>query len=434
MRGRRLSTSESSTGFAEIARRHKRSSSLQETGTPTALQHKAYHRIREASYTLSSLHGQSLHDFIFRVFKNIESPIFDTWLAEPLFVTDEQLCEISDVEECNSSSPPMRNLSTCYYRSWAVSMDQFQAVVRDLESKGQDVQHYKMALLHPNRSATVTIRYLGQTNGTGTQNVWLRSLRTVRIGSPMGLFQESLKTLFPGIQYRPRVFRIKKSEIHFFNSNNETLSYLGSEYLTFQMERALISMFKLSTLLNEQAGGQLSDNGIGPDCDQILAGCRTSLLTKIDGAQISDPGIQTTESIVNSFRSWWNYAQESEWNDELSKLFINSTISQALPKQVNGITLAVIGGLEPPSKTVIDGACFLSGRRESGRRVKDALELIGSLELGIYPRRMKSLYSLIGFNQLFNLPKLGLSKEGRKRCKVSQSCQRKPSVSTKESY
>lgn len=128
---------------------------------------------------------------------------------------------------------------------------------------------------------------------------------------------------------------------------------------------------------------------------------------------------EDTESVVNHFTAWWDKSRQGLWSDynpAPTETFVHSTITQALPMKINGTTLAVICGLDPPRSTMKDGASFLSGKRATGQLIKGILDSIARLEFGTQFSSATSLQSLIGFNQLYNLP--GLPGEARERSKV----------------
>lgn len=412
MRGRRFSIGESSTGLitsstAEL-KRTLSSNGLGSRHGCAAIRRELSSHIERAAQTAFSPYRQAYYDLLSSPFEQAvggDGSILGSWLAEPLFVSDEELSRIINIRESTVSSDTFNSAFVCYFRSWKLSVDQFRTILTDLEMAGEDIRRFKDALLYCGQDVkNLTIRYVGQTSGR--QSPWTRSKRTLRHGSLLKMFLQSFDKNFPTSSMECKIFEIIDSRIDAF-SILDTHSYAASQHLINQMERVLISLFRPATLFNKQSGGVLSDHGLDSSCEEVLSKCKTALLAKI-GSGIHPMCTEDTERVKELFKAWWDKSQQELWknyNPVPTESFVESTINQALPMKFSGATLAVICGMEPPHSTMKDGASFLSGKRATGLVIRNILDSIARLELGTQSST-NIFQSLIGFNQLFNLPDL----------------------------
>ncbi|KAK1771334.1 hypothetical protein QBC33DRAFT_149654 [Phialemonium atrogriseum] len=104
----------------------------------------------------------------------------------------------------------------------------------------------------------------------------------------------------------------------------------------------------------------------------------------------------------------------TSWKDtdrassETYQPYIDSTLQQAVGNQINGTSVFVICGLEPPWQTVMDGSLLLSGNRATGDFLQNMLLSIAEFEKNAEAEdpSLTNLQDLISFNQLYNWPNL----------------------------
>jgi hypothetical protein len=208
---------------------------------------------------------------------------------------------------------------------------------------------------------------------------------------------DSFKSLSPDVPLGTNVFEISDTRFvaFFYKSTRADIVF---HHITNQMERAFIDFFRPNTLLNLQMGETMSDHGIDVLCENIFAKFHTKLFMNLDqDTETPDPKISKT--VKDMFDDWWKYGRDDlrkNYNPPPTETFVTSTVSQALPKQLKGMTLAVVCGEEPPAETMKDGAPFFSGERQTSKFVKDILESMGHLETDQPLSSIRSLYDLMG--------------------------------------
>ncbi|KAJ6781761.1 hypothetical protein PWT90_05998 [Aphanocladium album] len=100
-------------------------------------------------------------------FEELYHEILRKWLYEPLFVTNEELGHILDIQLSTSLSPKLLCSSLCYFRSWNMYAWQLQVVTEDLISQGFSSEllgEWLFMLQTCSRNTVVTPRYVGTTS------------------------------------------------------------------------------------------------------------------------------------------------------------------------------------------------------------------------------------------------------------------------------
>ena len=388
------------------------------------------HRVKSALETDVSIHTNTGLEYIQS--KHLSQLATDeavnisrAWLFEPLLVPDSELSQILEIEESTKCSAPLVSGSVCYFRSWTLYAWQLRQIVTDLMFKGfpdKDIRDWKLILQNFSNEAVITPRYVGTT--TAPWNPWTRYHgRRERLNSLLGAFVDSLQYLFPEATKSHRIFMIKStfvSDLSTVGPHNTIFSRKAFQLLSDQFERAMIGYFHPRTLLNRQPGGKRAVMAIETKDECVLHRCKTSLLPTLSQCLMTDDAA-ITERVTQLFRDWWDHVTQTIWSvedhrtAELYKPYIDSTYRQAIFKQINGTSLAVLCGEEPPLRTILDGSTFFSGQRASGEFVKNILLSIARLEQENDEPLIDCLESLIGFNQLYNWPGLSRLQRGPPR-------------------
>ncbi|OAA61274.1 hypothetical protein SPI_05298 [Niveomyces insectorum RCEF 264] len=381
---RRFSVAESNSSVSNRARLRWRSRSLDAAfGSETGLSRirQSLHRHAEAFLGTNDHYRNEginllLFPFVSNILNNRDFPItvLEDWLVEPLLVTNLQLAGILRLEECTRASPvPL----TCkqghitYFRSWELSKHQFGQIIDALGQDGADIQDWRFALRRCREDGTVTVRYVGTTQSPATP--WKRAMqKNERKGSTIGAFSTCLRKYAPAVAI-PKVFAIVGSFVPTVSSR--TLGSKGLRGLADCYERAFISFFKPRTLLNRQPGGKTAAHGMDADVEMLFASCQTALLSQLEN-HISTQSDTMSKAVATCFDDWFKYARDNIWglnNPGPSSAYINSTYSQAQPRQINGTSVAVICGQDPPLESLDDGAPFFSGARATSSFVVSTL-------------------------------------------------------------
>lgn len=280
--------------------------------------------------------------------------------------------------------------------------------------------------------ASITVRYVRTTQWPSTP--WKRANQAnERKGSLLGTFLKYVKRVAPEAA-EPRVFAIVGTWVPVSSialSSDDLparvrLYYHELQRLADGYERAVMDFFKPGTLLNSQPGGRFGPQELERSVALGFVRCRTSLVR-----QIRESGATESQGMRNGmkqlFDAWFEYAHGKIWDLQHpapSAAYIQSTHSQAAPQLINGTSVAVICAEDPPQQTLKDGAPFFSGKRNTSDFVTSTLSHIGELEGGsgedTGPQNVKALQSVIGFNQLYQLPKLAIKHKEKSR--VSTGC------------
>ncbi|OIW28990.1 hypothetical protein CONLIGDRAFT_704286 [Coniochaeta ligniaria NRRL 30616] len=331
--------------------------------------------------SLQYLHGQDTSQ---NITDDVVS-ILRRWLSQPLLVSDSDILKILRFEESHKDSPPLTSGVVCYFRSWSVPMWQFKAIIEDLSSQGQpeeDINGWRDALRSGfDDQSVITVRYVGRT--CAPNNPWRRYLcKPPRPNSLLGAFLTTIHRLFPEAAKSHRIFSITRSCIPDLSTGNQQSARLyrkAFQTLGDLSERAWIGFFWLSDPAEQTARRESG---------------------------------QIVRHVNGLFEDWWDGTRRSVWKDidraasATYQPYIDSTIQQAVAKQINGTSIVAICGLEPPWQTVMDGSHLLSGNRATGEFIRNILLSMAQLEENAEADHssLKTFEDLISFNQLYNWP------------------------------
>ncbi|KAJ4155273.1 hypothetical protein LMH87_000528 [Akanthomyces muscarius] len=155
--------------------------------------------------------------------------ILRAWLYAPIFVTDEELARILDIQPSTSASPKLSSSSICYFRSWTMAAWQLQVVIQDLISQGfcNDILPSWTTLL---------------------QTCSPNSIVTPRPNSIKGAFIDSLTFFFPEIANSHKIYSIQ---------NTKTLHAVQNKLISKEVAELFESIAEMEPGTTGKGVGQL---------------------------------------------------------------------------------------------------------------------------------------------------------------------------------
>lgn len=177
MRGRWFSVCEGSTGLITRSwAKLKRASSvigLSSRHGPASTRREISSRIDRAAETGFSPYRGAYHDLLLSPFAhavNSEDSVLSSWLAELLFVPDDELSKILNIRESAASSNILGSEFVYHFRSWRLSANHFRTVLKGLETGGEDVRPFQDVLLYLDRPAEDKAHGLDQNDPFATDH------------------------------------------------------------------------------------------------------------------------------------------------------------------------------------------------------------------------------------------------------------------------
>jgi hypothetical protein len=343
----------------------------------------------------------------------LQRDIFRRFLATPITVSDHELAQIFCMKRSRNSDGLQKG-PVCYYRSWSITKQELQTMIKDLKRNGfnfPQLESWTSQLRGMDEHERVWIRYVGQTTSF---TPFQRCAKSTKGPKARAILSNEFKRHYEALDLDRakdvRVFILCDTATSWlFKKCTSGLLTRSGGRIADSFERFLITLFGSSSLLNTQAGGyRLSFNPSTSDAI-LLSKIGTTLMHTVSQSvsKNMDPQVKLrlsaiTETICDRIR---RKLPKGELMEATLQYVKTHYVEQAASETFHDHCIAVIIGEAVTEQAIRENTRFFDGSSASRDAIVGYLEECLACESSFSTSsHLDDLLRLLSFTNVFHWP------------------------------